>query len=103
MLSFFSTININFRNQQTATATLSQLNVWRVAAFPGGLPAWELCPTFKKNLKIALLGAGRPQFLTVIQNQEIPPFSTITRCRGGGVCFITWSALELQSVQKAKA
>lgn len=26
----------------------------------GGLPAWELMPTFKKNLKIALLGGGRP-------------------------------------------
>lgn len=43
-----------------ATTTLSDLVIWRSAAIPGGLPAWELTPTFKKNLKIALLGGGRP-------------------------------------------
>lgn len=48
------------QEQQAATNTLTELNVWRAAAIPGGLPAWELTPTFKKNLKIALLGGGRP-------------------------------------------
>lgn len=43
-----------------ATTLLSELMMWRSAAIPGGLPAWELTPTFKKNLKIALLGGGRP-------------------------------------------
>lgn len=43
-----------------STSTLSELMIWRSAAIPGGLPAWELMPTFKKNLKIALLGGGRP-------------------------------------------
>lgn len=43
-----------------ATSVLSDLVIWRSAAIPGGLPAWELTPTFKKNLKIALLGGGRP-------------------------------------------
>lgn len=44
----------------TATGTLSELVIWRTAGIPGGLPGWELMPTFKKNLKIALLGGGRP-------------------------------------------
>lgn len=39
---------------------LTELGVWRTAGLTGGLEAWELCPTFKKNLKIALLGGGRP-------------------------------------------
>lgn len=43
-----------------ATSVLGDLVIWRSAAIPGGLPAWELTPTFKKNLKIALLGGGRP-------------------------------------------
>lgn len=43
-----------------ATTVLGDLVIWRSAAIPGGLPAWELTPTFKKNLKIALLGGGRP-------------------------------------------
>lgn len=43
-----------------ATSTLSELMVWRSVAIPGGLPGWELMPTFKKNMKIALLGGGRP-------------------------------------------
>lgn len=48
------------KEHETATAVLSDLGVWRSAAIPGGLPAWDLCPTFKRNLKIALLGGGRP-------------------------------------------
>lgn len=35
---------------------LSDLGVWRSTAIRGGLPAWELTPTFKQNLKISLLG-----------------------------------------------
>lgn len=35
---------------------LSELNVWKIVSIPGGLKAWELTPTFKRNLKIALLG-----------------------------------------------
>ncbi|XP_055376920.1 general transcription factor IIH subunit 4 [Condylostylus longicornis] len=48
------------KEQAAATSILTELNVWQSAAIPGGLPAWELCTTFKKNLKIALLGGGRP-------------------------------------------
>lgn len=44
------------REHASATSVLSDLAIWRSAAIPGGLPAWELTPTFKKNLKIALLG-----------------------------------------------
>ncbi|XP_055531849.1 general transcription factor IIH subunit 4 [Wyeomyia smithii] len=39
---------------------LTDLGVWRNIPIPGGLEGLELCPTFKKNLKIALLGGGRP-------------------------------------------
>jgi transcription initiation factor TFIIH subunit 4 len=39
---------------------LSELSVWQEAAIPGGLLGWILCVTFKKNLKIALLGGGKP-------------------------------------------
>lgn len=44
------------REHTAATAVLGDLGVWKSAAIPGGLPAWELSPTFKKNLKIALIG-----------------------------------------------
>ncbi|XP_067643795.1 general transcription factor IIH subunit 4 [Eurosta solidaginis] len=51
----------HYAKEQAASATcLSELNVWRVTAIPGGLSAWELCSTFKKNLKVALLGGGKP-------------------------------------------
>ncbi|XP_049788283.1 general transcription factor IIH subunit 4 [Schistocerca cancellata] len=39
---------------------LTSLHVWQEAAIPGGLPGWILNTTFKKYLKVALLGGGRP-------------------------------------------
>ncbi|XP_058128708.1 general transcription factor IIH subunit 4 [Anopheles ziemanni] len=48
------------KENTSVSQVLLELGVWRSAAYPGGLAAWELCPTFKKNLKIALLGGGRP-------------------------------------------
>ncbi|KAJ6634770.1 General transcription factor IIH subunit 4 [Pseudolycoriella hygida] len=51
---------IYVKEHTAATAILGDLGVWRSAAIPGGLPAWELSATFKRNLKIALLGGGRP-------------------------------------------
>ncbi|KAL3289193.1 hypothetical protein HHI36_003628 [Cryptolaemus montrouzieri] len=39
---------------------LSELSVWQEASIPGGLLGWILSPTFKKNLKITLLGGGKP-------------------------------------------
>ncbi|KAF5270866.1 hypothetical protein FQA39_LY08311 [Lamprigera yunnana] len=39
---------------------LSDLFVWQEASIPGGLQGWILSPTFKRNLKIALLGGGKP-------------------------------------------
>lgn len=47
--------------------------MWRPAAIPGGLPAWELSPTFKKNLKIALLGGGRPWSMTSFIDGDTKP------------------------------
>nr|XP_022910946.1 general transcription factor IIH subunit 4 [Onthophagus taurus] len=39
---------------------LSDLSVWNDAPIPGGLSGWILNTTFKRNLKIALLGGGKP-------------------------------------------
>ncbi|KAJ8916336.1 hypothetical protein NQ315_005031 [Exocentrus adspersus] len=38
---------------------LTELAVWQEAAIPGGLLGWILSPTFKRNLKVALLGGGK--------------------------------------------
>ena len=39
-----------------STEELTTLGVWKEAAMPGGLPAWILDVTFRKNLKIVLTG-----------------------------------------------
>ncbi|KAJ2948759.1 hypothetical protein O0L34_g8019 [Tuta absoluta] len=48
------------KEQSKACETLSELSVWQEAPIPGGLPGWILAQSFKKNLKVALLGGGRP-------------------------------------------
>lgn len=60
------------KEQASATSCLTELNVWRVAAIPGGLPAWELSSTFSKNLKIALLGGGRPWSMSTFMDGPKP-------------------------------
>jgi len=42
------------------TKVLTELNVWTEGSLPGGLIGWILSHTFKRNLKIALLGGGKP-------------------------------------------
>ncbi|XP_011494040.1 PREDICTED: general transcription factor IIH subunit 4 [Ceratosolen solmsi marchali] len=37
---------------------MNELNIWKEASIPGGLPGWILNATFRKNLKIVLLGGG---------------------------------------------
>lgn len=54
-MPYIETLSFN-RDHTKATSTLRDLVIWRTATIPGGLPAWELTPTFKKNLKIAILG-----------------------------------------------
>ncbi|GBP25834.1 General transcription factor IIH subunit 4 [Eumeta japonica] len=48
------------KEQNKACEALSELSVWQEAPIPGGLPGWILAQSFKKNLKVALLGGGRP-------------------------------------------
>ncbi|XP_050668284.1 general transcription factor IIH subunit 4 isoform X3 [Leptidea sinapis] len=48
------------KEQIKASEALSELSVWNEAPIPGGLPGWFLSHSFKKNLKVALLGGGRP-------------------------------------------
>lgn len=54
------TSQIYAKEHAAASSTLSDLMIWRPKTIQGGLPAWELTPVFEKNLKIALLGGGRP-------------------------------------------
>lgn len=62
-----------YREQTAATNVLTELNVWRVTAIPGGLSAWELSHTFKKNLKIALLGGGKPWSMSHTLEKDSKP------------------------------
>ncbi|XP_053614279.1 general transcription factor IIH subunit 4 [Plodia interpunctella] len=48
------------KDQSKACEALSELSVWQEAPIPGGMPGWMLAQSFKKNLKVALLGGGRP-------------------------------------------
>ncbi|KAL0870192.1 hypothetical protein ABMA27_006336 [Loxostege sticticalis] len=48
------------KEQNKACEALSELSVWQEAPIPGGMPGWMLAQSFKKNLKVALLGGGRP-------------------------------------------
>ncbi|XP_041984335.1 general transcription factor IIH subunit 4 [Aricia agestis] len=47
------------KEQTKACEALSELSVWQEAPIPGGLPGWMLSHSFKRNLKVALLGGGR--------------------------------------------
>ncbi|XP_063225175.1 general transcription factor IIH subunit 4 isoform X2 [Bacillus rossius redtenbacheri] len=51
---------------------LSDLRVWQEAAIPGGLPGWILNVTFKKNMKIALLGGGKPWSVAQLEADSKP-------------------------------
>lgn len=42
-----------------AVEALCELHVYMELPVPGGLPGWVLNPTFRKNLKVALLGGGK--------------------------------------------
>lgn len=44
------------REHVYVSGVLSELCVWQEAAIPGGLLGWILSSTFKRNLKVALLG-----------------------------------------------
>lgn len=52
----FSSDNTFRRTHADVAKVLTDLRVWQEAAIPGGLPGWSLNGTFKKNIKIALLG-----------------------------------------------
>ncbi|XP_028161389.1 general transcription factor IIH subunit 4 [Ostrinia furnacalis] len=52
------------KEQNKACEALSELSVWQEAPIPGGMPGWMLAQSFKKNLKVSLLGGGRPWSLS---------------------------------------
>lgn len=49
-------IIFSFREHVYVSKVLSDLYVWQEAPIPGGLLGWILSSTFKRNLKVALLG-----------------------------------------------
>ncbi|KAL1493900.1 hypothetical protein ABEB36_009582 [Hypothenemus hampei] len=48
------------KDHHYVTKILTELNVWIEDSLPGGLIGWMLSATFKRNLKSALLGGGKP-------------------------------------------
>lgn len=50
MLQFF------FSEQKLAVTALTDLRVWHEETMTGGLQGWALNQTFRRNMKIALLG-----------------------------------------------
>lgn len=56
---FITTLTLHYiycREQAKACEALSELSAWQEAPIPGGMPGWMLALSFKKNLKVALLG-----------------------------------------------
>ncbi|XP_067661083.1 general transcription factor IIH subunit 4-like [Haliotis asinina] len=50
--------NKHQEEHRNAVKSLSDLRVWHDQPLPGGMPGWLLNHTFRKNMKIALLGGG---------------------------------------------
>ncbi|KAK6624480.1 hypothetical protein RUM43_004165 [Polyplax serrata] len=61
------------KEHATATKVLTELRVWQEAAIPGGLPGWILNSVFKKNMKISLLGGGRPWSMSAQLEPDTKP------------------------------
>lgn len=49
---------VNLKEHSSQAQTLVDLRVWQAVAISGGVPGWLLTPTFRKNLKGALMGGG---------------------------------------------
>lgn len=61
------------KDHSAVVEVLSELRVWQEASLPGGLTGWILNPTFKKNMKIALLGGGKPWSLSAQLESDAKP------------------------------
>ncbi|XP_078606522.1 general transcription factor IIH subunit 4-like [Branchiostoma floridae x Branchiostoma japonicum] len=59
----------NHSEHLRAVSQLSELRVWHEHQISGGLAGWILSPTFRANLRTALLGGGKPWFSVV----QLPP------------------------------
>lgn len=46
------------KEHNEVSIVLAKLKVWHEVSIPGGLPAWALNTTFKKNLKVSMFGGG---------------------------------------------
>lgn len=50
----------HIKKHAEALDTICALHIWNDFPVPGGLPGWILSPTFRKNIKTALLGGSVP-------------------------------------------
>ncbi|CAG2237501.1 general transcription factor IIH subunit 4-like [Mytilus galloprovincialis] len=54
-------VNSKYQDEQKQAVTaLTDLRVWHEETMTGGLQGWKMNQTFRKNMKIALLGGGNP-------------------------------------------
>ncbi|XP_058790249.1 general transcription factor IIH subunit 4 [Phymastichus coffea] len=51
---------LNNSDHENVVQVMNELHIWKEAPIPGGMPGWVLNSTFRKNLKIVLLGGGIP-------------------------------------------
>ncbi|XP_060065696.1 general transcription factor IIH subunit 4-like [Ylistrum balloti] len=51
--------NKHQNEHKTSARVLSELRVWQEQGMVGGLPGWTLSPTFRQNMRVALLGGER--------------------------------------------
>lgn len=49
---------LHYNEHENIVQVMNELHIWKEAPIPGGMPGWVLNPTFRKNLKIVLLGGG---------------------------------------------
>lgn len=52
---------------------MNELCIWKEIALPGGLEAWILNSSFRKNLKIVLLGGGAPWTMSNLLETDSKP------------------------------
>ena len=56
VVSSWTNAHVGAKSAASATEALEALGVWQETAMPGGLTAWILDQTFRKNLKVVLVG-----------------------------------------------
>lgn len=83
--------------QEQSTGLLSGLRIWHTQLLPGGLQGLILNPVFRQNLRVALLGGGRPGLMTQVSWDPTsmpgmsPPSTSTQRSDGRWSCTSWWA------------